>query len=280
MRHSLRSDRREVKVVTAVAEHSDSRCVIQVRDLRKSFGSHDVLRGVSVDVHAAEVVSVLGRSGGGKSTLLRCLNLLEVPTSGTIQVDGSDIFRDRQLARGRALVQLRRRVGMVFQAFNLFPHLTAVENVVLPLIHGQKMNESDAVRTAMKFLDRVGLSQKALELPDRLSGGQQQRVAIARALALRPLALLFDEPTSALDPESTGDVLNLMRELSQEGMTMVVVTHEIGFARDVSDIVLFIDDGLIVEQGPPGVVLRAPKQSRTREFLRAVSQSGSHSEVS
>lgn len=269
-----------MKVVTGVAEHSDTRCVIQVRDLRKSFGSHDVLRGVSVDVQAGEVVSVLGRSGGGKSTLLRCLNLLEVPTSGTIQVDGSDIFKNGQLARGRALVQLRRRVGMVFQAFNLFPHLTAVENVVLPLIHGQRMKESDAVRTAMKFLDRVGLAQKALELPDRLSGGQQQRVAIARALALRPLALLFDEPTSALDPESTGDVLNLMRELSQEGMTMVVVTHEIGFARDVSDNVLFIDDGLIVEQGPPGIVLRTPKQSRTREFLRAVSQSGSHSEVS
>ena len=257
----------------------DSKCVIRVSDLRKSFGSHEVLRGVSVDIHAGEVVSILGRSGGGKSTLLRCLNLLEVPTAGTIEVDGKTIFKDRQLSRGHALVQLRRRVGMVFQAFNLFPHLTAVENVVLPLIHGQRMKEDDAVQTAMKFLDRVGLASKALELPERLSGGQQQRVAIARALALRPLALLFDEPTSALDPESTGDVLNVMRELSQEGMTMVVVTHEIGFARDVSDNVLFIDDGLIVEQGSPGVVLRAPKQNRTREFLRAVSQSGSHAEV-
>lgn len=267
-------------IATATIDSSNSKCAIRVRDLHKSFGSHEVLRGVSLDIHAGEVVALLGRSGGGKSTFLRCLNLLEVPTLGTIEVDGSAIFKDRQLARGHALVQLRRRVGMVFQAFNLFPHLTAVENVVLPLLHGQKMQEADAVRTAMKFLDRVGLTGKALELPERLSGGQQQRVAIARALALRPLALLFDEPTSALDPESTGDVLNVMRELSQEGMTMVVVTHEIGFARDVSDNVLFIDDGLIVEQGPPGVVLRAPKQARTREFLRAVSQSGPHSEVS
>jgi ABC-type polar amino acid transport system ATPase subunit len=259
---------------------SDPGCVIRVRDLRKSFGDHQVLRGVSLDIHAGEVVSVLGRSGGGKSTLLRCLNLLEVPSLGSIEIEGTTIFRDRQLVRGHALVQLRRRVGMVFQSFNLFPHLTAVENVVLPLIHGQNLQETDAVRTAMKFLDRVGLRQKALELPDRLSGGQQQRVAIARALALRPVALLFDEPTSALDPESTGEVLNVMRELSQEGMTMVVVTHEIGFARDVSDTVLFIDEGLIVEQGQPGVVLVTPQQSRTREFLRAVSQSGPHSEVS
>jgi ABC-type polar amino acid transport system ATPase subunit len=266
--------------IPAPLTNLDSKCVISVRDLRKSFGTHEVLRGVSLDIHAGEVVSVLGRSGGGKSTLLRCLNLLEVPTLGTIEVEGRAIFKDRQLARGGALVQLRRRVGMVFQAFNLFPHLTAVENVVLPLIHGQRMDEANAVRTALKFLDRVGLAEKALELPERLSGGQQQRVAIARALALRPLALLFDEPTSALDPESTGEVLKVMRELSQEGMTMVVVTHEIGFARDVSDVVLFIDDGLIVEQGPPGVVLRAPRQPRTREFLRAVSQTGPHSEAS
>lgn len=258
----------------------DARYVIRVQSLHKSFGNHEVLRGVSLDIRVGEVVSVLGRSGGGKSTLLRCLNLLEVPTQGTIVVDGAEIFKDRQIARGHALVQLRRRVGMVFQSFNLFPHLTAVENVVLPLIHGQRMHEADAVRTAMKFLDRVGLAQKALELPERLSGGQQQRVAIARALALRPLALLFDEPTSALDPESTTDVLNVMRELSQDGMTMVVVTHEIGFARDVSDTVIFMDDGLVVEQGPPAAVLRAPKQARTQEFLRAVSQSGPHSEVS
>jgi ABC-type polar amino acid transport system ATPase subunit len=259
---------------------SGSRCVIRVQDLKKSFGQHEVLRGVSVDVHSGEVVSVLGRSGGGKSTLLRCLNLLEVPTLGSIEVDGTAIFRDRQLARGTGLVRLRRQVGMVFQAFNVFPHLTAVENVVLPLIHGQKVREAEAVRTALEFLDRVGLADKALEMPDRLSGGQQQRVAIARALALRPLVLLFDEPTSALDPQSTAEVLEVMRELSREGMTMVVVTHEIGFARDVSDTVLFIDQGVIVEQGTPAAVLRAPRQARTREFLRTVSGLGPDSEAS
>ncbi len=258
---------------------SGSRCVIRVRDLKKSFGQHEVLRGVTVDVHSGEVVSVLGRSGGGKSTLLRCLNLLEVPTRGSIEVDGTAIFRDRQLARGAGLVRLRRQVGMVFQAFNVFPHLTAVENVVLPLVHGQKVREAEAVRTALEFLDRVGLADKALEMPDRLSGGQQQRVAIARALALRPLVLLFDEPTSALDPQSTAEVLEVMRELSREGMTMVVVTHEIGFARDVSDTVLFIDQGVIVEQGTPAAVVRAPKQARTREFLRTVSGPGAESEA-
>jgi ABC-type polar amino acid transport system ATPase subunit len=258
---------------------SGSRCVIRVRDLKKSFGQHEVLRGVSVDVHSGEVVSVLGRSGGGKSTLLRCLNLLEVPTRGSIEVDGTAIFRDRQLARGAGLVRLRRQVGMVFQAFNVFPHLTAVENVVLPLVHGQKVREAEAVRTALEFLDRVGLADKVLEMPDRLSGGQQQRVAIARALALRPLVLLFDEPTSALDPQSTAEVLEVMRELSREGMTMVVVTHEIGFARDVSDTVLFIDQGVIVEQGTPAAVLRAPRQARTREFLRTVSGPGAESEA-
>jgi ABC-type polar amino acid transport system ATPase subunit len=278
MPHSLRTAERRVDA--AVIESADARCVIRVRDLHKSFGHHEVLRGISIDIHGGEVVSILGRSGGGKSTLLRCLNLLELPTRGTIEVDDVAIFKDRQVARGHALVQLRRRVGMVFQAFNLFPHLTAVENVVLPLIHGQRMQEADAVRTAMKFLDRVGLVQKALELPERLSGGQQQRVAIARALALRPLVLLFDEPTSALDPESTGDVLNVMRELSQDGMTMVVVTHEIGFASDVSNTVLFIDDGLVVEQGPPSVVLQAPRQMRTREFLRTVTERGPQPEIS
>lgn len=256
---------------------SGSKCVIRVTDLRKSFGHNQVLRGVSLDVHSGEVVSVLGRSGGGKSTLLRCLNLLEVPTLGSIEVEGAVIFKDRVLVRGTGLVHLRRRVGMVFQAFNVFPHLTAVENVVLPLIHGQKMEDAEAVRTALKFLDRVGLAEKALEMPDRLSGGQLQRVAIARALALRPLVLLFDEPTSALDPQSTGEVLKVMRELSQEGMTMVVVTHEIGFARDVSDKVIFMDEGVIVEQGPPDIVLSAPKQLRTQQFLRTVSQSGSDS---
>lgn len=267
----------EVRLKAEVPELIDrsARCVIRVRDLRKAFGGHEVLRGVSLDVHAGEVVSVLGRSGGGKSTLLRCLNLLETPTTGSIEVEGTAIFQDRRLAKGASLVQLRRKVGMVFQSFNVFPHLTAVENVALPLLHGQAISESEAVRTALIFLERVGLSEKALAMPDQLSGGQQQRVAIARALALRPVALLFDEPTSALDPQSTGEVLKVMRELSQEGMTMVVVTHEIGFARDVSDAVLFMDDGIVVEQGPPSVVLRSPTHPRTREFLKTVAISGS-----
>jgi ABC-type polar amino acid transport system ATPase subunit len=263
-----------------VSDLSRARAVIKVRELRKSFGTNEVLRGVNVDVHSGEVMSVLGRSGGGKSTLLRCLNLLEVPTLGSIEVDGTSIFKDRQVARGQGLVKLRRLVGMVFQSFNVFPHLTAVENVVLPLIHGQQLSEAEAVSTALRFLDRVGLADKALEMPDRLSGGQQQRVAIARALALRPLVLLFDEPTSALDPQSTGEVLNVMRELSQEGMTMVVVTHEIAFARDVSDTVLFIDEGVIVEQGPPAEVLGAPKQQRTRDFLQTVVRASAPSQAS
>jgi len=263
-----------------LADLYSNRIVIRVRDLRKSFGKHEVLSGVSLDVHGGEVVSVLGRSGGGKSTLLRCLNLLEVPSLGLIEVEGEAFFKDRQLAHGAGLVRLRRKVGMVFQSFNLFPHLTAIENVVLPLIHGQKMEEAEAVRTGLKFLERVGLAEKALEMPDHLSGGQQQRVAIARALALRPVVLLFDEPTSALDPQSTGEVLEVMRELSKEGMTMVVVTHEIGFARDVSDTVIFMDQGSIVEQGAPSAVLGSPKQLRTREFLRTIARSGADSAAS
>jgi ABC-type polar amino acid transport system ATPase subunit len=241
--------------------------VVRIRDLRKSFGDHVVLDGVDLDVRRGEVVSILGRSGGGKSTLLRCINLLERPTSGRIDVAGYRAFDDGVRVRRQELVALRRKVGMVFQSFHVFPHLSAAENVVLPLVHGAGVDERAAVRRAVETLALVGLSHKALAAPETMSGGEQQRVAIARALALRPEALLFDEPTSALDPESTREVLDVIRKLSGEGMTMVVVTHELAFAREVSDTVVFVDKGLIVEQGKPRQVIDAPRQARTRAFM-------------
>jgi ABC-type polar amino acid transport system ATPase subunit len=241
--------------------------VIRIQQLRKSFGDRQVLGGIDLTVHRGEVISVIGRSGSGKSTLLRCVNLLEHPTSGTIEVGGERVYHDGRAASGKALVALRRRVGMVFQSLCLFPHLSAAENVALPLIRGLAVPEEEAIRRSLDFLGRVGLADRALDLPRNLSGGQQQRVAIARALALRPLALLFDEPTSALDPESTADVLAVMRELSDEGMTMVVVTHELGFARDVSQRVAFIEGGALVEIGRPADVLENPAHERTRAFV-------------
>jgi ABC-type polar amino acid transport system ATPase subunit len=241
--------------------------VIRVRQLSKSFGDAAVLSGIDLDVGRGEVVSVIGKSGSGKSTLLRCLNLLEQPSGGTIEIGGEQVYGDGRVLRGRELVALRRRIGMVFQSLCLFPHLSAVENVALPLIRGLGLTGEEAVRRSVEFLGRVGLADRALEFPRRLSGGQQQRVAIARALALRPLALLFDEPTSALDPESTAEVLAVMRELGAEGMTMVVVTHELGFAQEVSDRVGLIDSGAFLEIGPPGDILRNPRHQRTREFL-------------
>jgi ABC-type polar amino acid transport system ATPase subunit len=258
--------RREEHLVENEAS-PDAHEVIRIRQLCKSFGDREVLRGIDLTVHRGEVISVIGRSGSGKSTMLRCLNLLEHPTAGSIEVGGERIYGDGKAVSGRALVALRRRVGMVFQSLCLFPHLSAAENVALPLIRGLGVKEEDAIRRALDFLGRVGLADRALDLPRSLSGGQQQRVAIARALALRPLALLFDEPTSALDPESTADVLEVMRELSDDGMTMVVVTHELGFARDVSRRVAFIDGGSIVEIGPPDEVLRHPAHQRTRAFI-------------
>lgn len=259
------SDRSVVTPPLATDAHAAP--VFQVSALEKTFGSNKVLKGVDLEVGAGEVVTVIGRSGGGKSTLLRCLNLLEHPTGGTITVQEQVIADDHWRLRGRALVEFRRKVGMVFQSFNLFPHLTAVENVSVPLIHGLRTPESEAARIAVEMLDRVGMREKALELPERLSGGQQQRVAIARALASRPVALLFDEPTSALDPESSQEVLRVMKQLSSEGMTMVVVTHELSFAASVSDTVAFIDEGLIVEIGAPESVIKNPQQKRTQEFL-------------
>jgi ABC-type polar amino acid transport system ATPase subunit len=241
--------------------------VIAIRGLRKSFGDHHVLQGVDLDVHTGEVISVIGRSGGGKSTLLRCINLLERPTAGRIEVAGHAVFDDGVRARGRHLVAIRRKVGMVFQSFHVFPHLSAAENVILPLVHGAGVARDEAIDRAIEMLTLVGLAHKTLAAPDTMSGGEQQRVAIARALALKPDVLLFDEPTSALDPESTRDVLGVIRRLSGDGMTMCVVTHEIGFARDVSDRVVFVDAGLIVEQGPPSQVIAAPSHPRTRAFL-------------
>ncbi|MEU7829539.1 amino acid ABC transporter ATP-binding protein [Nonomuraea sp. NPDC049129] len=240
---------------------------IRLRGLRKSFGGHEVLKGVALDIRHGEVMSVLGRSGGGKSTVLRCVNLLERPTSGTIEIEGETIFADGAAVRGQNLVRLRRRVGMVFQNFQVFPHLTAAENVVLPLVHGAEVPEPEAVDQALRMLHRVGLADKALRTPDTMSGGEQQRVAIARALALNPVALLFDEPTSALDPESTREVLGVIKELAADGMTMVVVTHELGFARDVADRVAFFDDGVIVEEGDAQEVIGNPRHPRTRAFI-------------
>ncbi|WP_433461987.1 amino acid ABC transporter ATP-binding protein [Spirillospora sp. CA-128828] len=242
------------------------RPVVQVAGLSKSFDGRLVLDGVDLEVLPGDIVSILGSSGGGKSTLLRCINLLERPDQGTIEVAGEPVF-----ARGRGvyadLAQLRRRVGMVFQRFHLFPHLTAIENVVLAQMKSAGVGEDEALETAVRLLRRVGVGHRALAFPEQMSGGEQQRVAIARALALRPSVLLFDEPTSALDPESTREVLKVIRGLAEEGMTMVIVTHEVPFARDVSDRVTFIDGGRVIEEGPPDQVLDEPQQARTRAFL-------------
>jgi polar amino acid transport system ATP-binding protein len=240
---------------------------IRIRDLRKRFGRQVVLEGIDLDVNSHEVLAIIGQSGGGKSTLLRCINLLETPDGGSIEVDGAPVFGAKVRLSSHDLVNLRRKVGIVFQRFHLFPHLTAIENVTLPLIRGLGMGDVEAVDRASRMLNRVGLIHKALASPETMSGGEQQRVAIARALALQPRALLFDEPTSALDPESTGEVNAVIRELASGGMTMVVVTHELGFAEDVSDRVIFIDRGRIVEEGPPRQVLRNPRAERTRAFL-------------
>jgi ABC-type polar amino acid transport system ATPase subunit len=241
--------------------------VIRVESLVKCFGDNRVLDGIDLVIKRGEVVSLMGRSGGGKTTLLRCLNLLEEPTEGVVEVDGEVVSKDGKSLHRAQRVRLRQRVGMVFQSFNLFQHLTAAENVALPLLRVAKVERDEAVGRAIDLLSRVGLAGKALELPARLSGGQQQRVAIARALALRPVALLFDEPTSALDPESSREVLEVMRELSTEGMTMLVSTHEVGFALDASHQIVFIDRGKVVQAGPPREVVYDSPSERTREFF-------------
>jgi polar amino acid transport system ATP-binding protein len=249
--------------------------LVHARGLTKSFGSHRVLDGVYLDVAAGEVVVMLGQSGSGKSTLLRCLNHLERPDAGFVQLGGELI--GYRYANGRlhelrhaAITRQRARIGMVFQQFNLFPHRTVLANIIEAPIAVRGLARDQAVTEAREMLDRVGLAGREGSYPAQLSGGQQQRVAIARALAMRPELLLFDEPTSALDPELVGEVLSVMRDLARSGMTMIVVTHEIGFAREVADTVVFLDGGRIVETGPPTDVLANPRHERARAFLSAV----------
>ena len=243
----------------------DARPTVDVRGLNKSFGSNHVLKGVDFHVDHREVVVVLGPSGSGKSTLLRCVNLLETPDSGQVLIDGVDICEEDTDVNA-----VRRKIGMVFQQFNLFPHLTALDNVMIAQRKVLKRSEKDAEARARSNLERVGVADKADHYPAQLSGGQQQRVAIARALAMDPEIMLFDEATSALDPELVGDVLNVMRSLAEDGMTMMVVTHEIGFARNVADRVVFMADGKVVEEGPPSQVIDAPEHARTQQFLPQV----------
>lgn len=239
--------------------------LIRVEDLHKSFGSLQVLKGVTEHVNHGEVVSVIGPSGGGKSTFLRCLNLLETPTSGKIYFEGTDIT-DKNVD-----INLhRQKMGMVFQQFNLFPNMTIKENIMLAPVKRKKMTKEEAEKKALELLERIGLPDKADAYPNKLSGGQKQRVAIARALAMNPDVMLFDEPTSALDPEMVGEVLSLMNELAAEGMTMIVVTHEMGFAREVANRVLFINDGNICEENTPKEIFENPQNQRLKEFLSKV----------
>ncbi|OUM40312.1 amino acid ABC transporter ATP-binding protein [Arthrobacter sedimenti] len=238
---------------------------IEVRALCKTFGSNEVLKGIDFHVDQGEVVCVIGPSGSGKSTLLRCVNRLEEPTTGTVMVEGVDITDSET-----DLDDVRTRIGMVFQQFNLFPHLTVLKNLTLAQQRAKRRSKSEATEIARRNLAKVGLAEKADAFPAQLSGGQQQRVAIARALSMDPDMMLFDEPTSALDPELVGDVLEVMKQLAKEGMTMMVVTHEMGFAREVGDRVVFMDGGVVVEQGKPEDVLGNPQHERTKLFLSKV----------
>src|SRR6202045_2321212 len=241
---------------------SDKPPILDIRGLRKKFGDAEVLCGIDRSVQAQELVFVIGPSGSGKSTLLRCCNRLEEPSAGSIRVDGEDV-----MARSTDVNAMRRHIGMVFQSFNLYPHLTALRNVTLALAKVLGKPRAEAERIGMAALDRVGLAARGRAYPGALSGGQQQRVAIARALALEPKIMLFDEPTSALDPELVGSVLNVMRELKRGGMTMLVVSHEMRFARDAADRVIFMDHGAIVEEGRPEQIFSAPCEARTRSFM-------------
>ena len=239
--------------------------MITVNGLRKDFGDLQVLKGVDMHIRKGEKVVLIGPSGSGKTTLLRCLNLLEVPTGGTITFEGEDITSPKC-----NINHIRMKMGMVFQQFNLFPHLTIMDNIILGPTKLKHQSKAEAQENAMRLLARVGLQDKAKNYPRQLSGGQQQRIAIVRALAMNPDVMLFDEPTSALDPEMVGEVLDVMKQLADDGMTMAVVTHEMGFAREVADHVIFMDEGVIVEQGHPDEVFGNPQQQRTKDFLRKV----------
>lgn len=238
--------------------------MISIKALHKSFGKIEVLRGIDLEIATREVVVIIGPSGSGKSTLLRCMNYLETPTAGEIVVDGIPLTGEANINK------VREEVGMVFQRFNLFGHMTVLENITLAPMKVRKAAKEEAVKTAMELLHKVGLADKANAYPSQLSGGQQQRVAIARALAMKPKVMLFDEPTSALDPEMVGEVLDVMRSLAKEGMTMAVVTHEMGFAREVGDRVLFVDEGKIIEEGDPQAIFEHPQEERTKLFLSKI----------
>ncbi|WJV26450.1 MULTISPECIES: amino acid ABC transporter ATP-binding protein [Pseudomonas] len=256
--------------------HMSEELVIEALDIHKSFGDLEILKGLSLQVRRGEVVVLIGASGSGKTTFIRCINLLEDIQAGQIRVAGQPMgYRTRangSLVRDseRNIARQRRDIGMVFQRFNLFPHMTALENIIEAPVHVLGVPRAAAEQQARALLKRVGLAEKAGHYPSMLSGGQQQRVAIARALAMKPQAMLFDEPTSALDPETVGEVLQVMKELAEEGMTMVVVTHEMGFAREVADRVVVLDQGELIEQGPPEQIFSQPRHARTRAFLSRV----------
>jgi len=252
--------------------------IVRVQNLHKYFGSLHVLRGVDLDVSQGEAVMIVGRSGSGKTTLLRCINFLEEPTAGSVVVDGLEVDADplhsRSSEHREQIRQIRLRAGMLFQEFNLFPHMTVLQNLIVAPMRVRNLPRDEAVELAERYLVKVGLLDKRDEHPARLSGGQKQRAAIARALCMEPKVLMFDEPTSALDPELIGEVLKVMEDLAHEGTTMIVVTHEMHFAREAADRVVFMDVGQIVEQGPPEQILNAPQDERTKQFLRRFLESG------
>ena len=245
--------------------------MISIKGLHKSFGELEVLKGIDLEIGKGKVVVVIGPSGSGKTTFLRCLNVLELPTEGIIQLDQQTLDFSGNVAK-KTITEFRSNTGMVFQSYNLFPHKTALENVIEGPVIVKRENKETAVKKASALLEKVGLGDKKNFYPFQLSGGQQQRVGIARALAMEPKVMLFDEPTSALDPELIGDVLNVMKDLASEGMTMVVVTHEMGFAKEVADEVIFMDNGVIVERGAPSEVFDRPKEERTKRFLRKLEE--------